>query len=524
MTIKSPYENGMERRIIVIANDITFKTGSFGIEEDIFFLECSRYARKNGIPRIFISANSGARIGFAEEIRSIFKVMWKDVNDYSKGFDFIYLEDDDMVHLSNVVKDGQSVGDLIKSSPVVHGRRKVHRIDAIVGKDDGLGVENLQGSGMIAGETSKAYREIFTLSYIACRSVGIGAYLVRLGHRTIQNVAHPIILTGAQALNKVLGNDVYRSNLQLGGPQIMHNNGISQMVARNDLDGVIKIVEWLFYVPLVEETFPVFCPSIAAQTDPITRRLNCGEKHHRNVREMICGTNGLFDKDSFMETMPGWAKSVVTGRCRLGGMPVAVVAAEVDTTTEVISADPADSSSTEKVVYRAGQVWYPDSSYKTAQTINDAKNERLPLFILANWRGFSGGMQDMYNEVLKFGSMIVESLNQYDLPVFVYLPPYSELRGGAWVVLDPSINRNVMEIYADETAKGNVLEPEGTVAIKYRKDHIIKTINRVDPVCSSLYALVNPSVVNSGTDVEQIKKELHCRQQKLLPAFKQVRL
>lgn len=29
--------------------------------------------------------------------------------------------------------------------------------------------------------------------------------------------------------------------------------------------------------------------------------------------------------------------------------------------------------------------------------------EELPLFILANWRGFSGGMRDMYNEVLKFG-------------------------------------------------------------------------------------------------------------------------
>ena len=25
--------------------------------------------------------------------------------------------------------------------------------------------------------------------------------------------------------------------------------------------------------------------------------------------------------------------------------------------------------------------------------------EQLPLFILANWRGFSGGMRDMYDEV-----------------------------------------------------------------------------------------------------------------------------
>ncbi|KZT31006.1 hypothetical protein SISSUDRAFT_1068247 [Sistotremastrum suecicum HHB10207 ss-3] len=31
--------------------------------------------------------------------------------------------------------------------------------------------------------------------------------------------------------------------------------------------------------------------------------------------------------------------------------------------------------------------------------------------IFANWRGFSGGQQDMYDKVLKQGSKIVESAN-----------------------------------------------------------------------------------------------------------------
>jgi len=35
-----------------------------------------------------------------------------------------------------------------------------------------------------------AYRETFTLTIVTGRSVGIGAYLVRLGQRTIQNVGH----------------------------------------------------------------------------------------------------------------------------------------------------------------------------------------------------------------------------------------------------------------------------------------------------------------------------------------------
>jgi len=48
---------------------------------------------------------------------------------------------------------------------------------------------------------------------------------VRLGQRVIQLDDSHIILTGAGALNKVLGREVYTSNAQLGGTQIMYNNG-----------------------------------------------------------------------------------------------------------------------------------------------------------------------------------------------------------------------------------------------------------------------------------------------------------
>ena len=91
-------------------------------------------------------------------------------------------------------------------------------------------MENLRGSGMIAGETSRAYQDAFTLNYVTGRTVGIGAYLVRLGQRVIQAESAPVILTGHSALNSVLGREVYTSMDQLGGPQIMHNNGVSHMV------------------------------------------------------------------------------------------------------------------------------------------------------------------------------------------------------------------------------------------------------------------------------------------------------
>lgn len=41
-----------------------------------------------------------------------------------------------------------------------------YKITDIIGKDEGLGVENLRGSGMIAGESSLAYEEIITMNLV----------------------------------------------------------------------------------------------------------------------------------------------------------------------------------------------------------------------------------------------------------------------------------------------------------------------------------------------------------------------
>ena len=94
------------------------------------------------------------------------------------------------------------------------------------------------------------------------------------------------------------------------------------------------------------------------------------------------------------------------------------------------------------------QVWYPDSAAKAAQAVEEFKREGVPLIILANWRGFSGGQRDLFEGVLQAGSCIVEALRGYAAPVLVYLPPGCELRGGAWVVIDSQINAGTIEMYA----------------------------------------------------------------------------
>ncbi|KAI5963567.1 ACC1 [Candida pseudojiufengensis] len=521
VTAKTPeYPRG--RQFVIVANDITHKIGSFGPEEDIYFNKCTDLARSKGIPRIYLSANSGARIGVAEELIPLFQVAWNNEESPDKGFKYLFLTPE-----AKRAIDEDGKGDTLITEKVVEEGQERYIIKSIVGAEDGLGVECLRGSGLIAGATSRAYKDIFTITLVTCRSVGIGAYLVRLGQRAIQIEGQPIILTGAPAINKLLGSEVYSSNLQLGGTQIMYRNGVSHLTANDDLEGVEKIMEWLSYVPS-KRGMPV---PILDSEDPWDREVEYypPKQESFDVRWMIEGKNtsdgfesGLFDKNSFQETLSGWAKGVVVGRARLGGIPIGVIGVETRLVENLIPADPANQDSTESLIQEAGQVWYPNSAFKTAQAINDFNNgEQLPLMILANWRGFSGGQRDMYNEVLKYGSFIVDALVDYKQPIFTYIPPNGELRGGSWVVVDPTINEDMMEMYADVDSRGGVLEPEGMVGIKYRRDKLLATMQRLDPVYAELKKKLSSQSL-STEEHSKVSAKLISREKQLMPIYAQV--
>jgi acetyl-CoA carboxylase/biotin carboxylase 1 len=522
VTARTPeYPRG--RRFIIVANDITFQIGSFGPQEDKFFHKCTELARKLGIPRIYLSANSGARIGMADELIPYFSVAWNNPEKPEAGFKYLYLTPEVKKRF-----DASKKKEVITEELTDEGEVR-HKITTVIGAKDGLGVECLKGSGLIAGATSKAYEDIFTITLVTCRSVGIGAYLVRLGQRAIQVEGQPIILTGAPAINKLLGREVYTSNLQLGGTQIMYKNGVSHMTANDDFEGVQKIVEWMSFVP-DKKGAPI---PIRPWSDDWNRDVGYfpPPKQPYDVRHLIGGKEdadgflpGLFDKGSFEEALGGWARTVVVGRARLGGIPMGVIAVETRSVENVTPADPANPDSMEMISTEAGGVWYPNSAFKTAQALRDFNNgEQLPVMILANWRGFSGGQRDMYNEVLKYGSYIVDALVKYEQPIFVYIPPHGELRGGSWVVVDPTINPDQMEMYADEDARGGVLEPEGIVGIKYRRDKQLDTMARLDAAYGELRrALQDTSLTKE--QLSEIKTKMAAREEQLLPVYMQIAL
>jgi len=307
----------------------------------------------------------------------------------------------------------------------------------------------------------------------------------------------------------------------------MHANGVSHVAFNDELKAVKALLQWVAYVPPArDEPLPI----LATPWDDVERGVEWSPQENSpyDPREMLGGVEltdgewrgGFFDRGSFYETLDGWAKTVVCGRARLGGIPVGVICAETRIVERVTPADPANLASQESVAQQAGGVWYPDSAFKTAQAIEDFnRGEQLPLFIFANWRGFSGGMRDMFDEILKFGSYIVDNLRDYAQPVFVYIPPFGDLRGGAWAVLDPTINPDMMEMYSAETGRGGVLEPSGTVEIKYRDRDLLLTMHRLDSKLQQLSLALKGA---TKQEADGISREIAQRQVDLLPLYRQV--
>ncbi|CAE8738128.1 unnamed protein product, partial [Polarella glacialis] len=91
------------------------------------------------------------------------------------------------------------------------------------------------------------------------------------------------------------------------------------------------------------------------------------------------------------------------------------------------------------------------------------------------------------------------------------------------VVIDPSINPEQMEMYADVESRGGILEPAGIVEVKFRAPQQKEMMHRLDPVLKDLDAMLDAS---SSTEVnttsEDMEAQIKAREQKLAPLYTQI--
>ena len=407
----------MNNSFVLLVNDLTANNGVFSYAEDEYYFKCLRYARENKLPFVFVASNSGAEIKINEKVKFALKP-----HVVNGEFKYMFLEP---------AEYEQYKTEIIGNFNVELGHYEITCVN-------NPGIINLDGSALLVSEMAKARNEIQTITLVLDRTVGVGAYLARLSERIIQRRDSSILLTGYQSINKVLGRDLYESNIQLGGHLVMANNGISHKIVDTTIEGVEYIKQLLFL-----------------------GKNNGGLKVPQTIRDII-------DTDTMLETMESYARNVVTGRCLIKGKTFGIAFATNYIADKFTPCDPADLSSANRTDKMSPNILYPDTSYKIAKTIRDCNIEDIPMLIVADWRGFSGGTHDMFDNVLDFGSMIVSELAYYKNDVIIYVPPNGQLRGGSMVVFSKSINREKIKLFAAPTAKINVLEATATKELKYK--------------------------------------------------------
>lgn len=73
-------------------------------------------------------------------------------------------------------------------------------------------------------------------------------------------ISHPAAPCGVST-------QVYSSQMQLGGPRVMGENGVSHYVVNDDLEGAKVILRWLSYCPAQVGAEPPLLPT----NDPVNR-------------------------------------------------------------------------------------------------------------------------------------------------------------------------------------------------------------------------------------------------------------
>jgi hypothetical protein len=89
-------------------------------------------------------------------------------------------------------------------------------------------------------------------------------------------------------------------------------------------------------------------------------------------------------------------------------------------------------------------------------------------------------------------------------------------------VVDPSINGEMMEMYADANSRGGILEPAGICDVKFRTPDLLKLMQRNDKALQEMTASLNEA--NDPAMVAATQAQIEARQAQLLPFYLQVAL
>lgn len=322
----------------------------------------------------------------------------------------------------------------------------------VVGFNDSGGARIQEGVNSLAG-----YAEIFQRNILASGVIpqisaifgpcaGGAVYSPALTDfiMMVKNTSY-MFVTGPKVVKTVTGENV--STEDLGGSSIHSTkSGVAQFVADSEIDGIEMIKHLLGFLP----SNNMETPPIVECTDPIERldnKLNSiipdSPNKPYDIKDVILS---IVDNQDFLEVLPSYAKNIVTGFARMGGMTVGVVA--------------------NQPAFLAG-VLDINASRKGARFIRFCDAFNIPLVTLVDVPGYLPGTGQEYGGLILHGAKILYAYGEATVPKITVI--LRKNYGGAYCVMSSKHLRGDIN-YAWPTAEIAVMGGKGAIEILMSKE------------------------------------------------------
>ncbi len=249
-----------------------------------------------------------------------------------------------------------------------------------------------------------------------------------------------MFVTGPKVTKTVTGEDISIENL--GGSNVHSTkSGVAHFVADDEEEGLLLIRKLISYLPQnnLEDPPAVDC------TDPIERRddeLNSiipeNANQPYNVKDIVYK---IVDFGEFLEIHATYARNIVVGFARMGGMPAGIVA--------------------NQPAFLAG-VLDIDASRKAARFVRFCDAFNIPLVTLVDVPGFLPGSGQEYGGIIIHGAKLMFAYGEATVPKITVTLRKSY--GGAHCVMSSKQLRGDIN-YAWPSAEIAVMGPSGAIEI-----------------------------------------------------------
>lgn len=253
----------------------------------------------------------------------------------------------------------------------------------------------------------RRYLKVPQLSAVMGQCVAGGAYLPALSDFIIMVEGTSFMGLGGPNLVKGAVGQIVDSET-LGGART-HNeiSGVAHFRAKNDEECIMKLRQLVTELP-PPLPLRVQIKAGCSPRRPLTDIYDIIPADHRLPYDMRDVLDCLIDDGELDEFQADYAREMITGYARIGGIPVGIVANQRGLVRGPVGKPP-----------KFGGIIYTDSAEKVAYFIEMCNRHETPLLFLQDVSGFMVGTEAEHSGIIRAGAHFVEAMATATVPKLV---------------------------------------------------------------------------------------------------------